>query len=320
MKIADIRNNRMDNPEQSHWVVILGMHRSGTSLVANLLADSGFFVGSAGQLIRADRWNEKGYFEQRQVWELNEGILRGAGGSWYNPPAHELIQKQNVRDPLLRVIKTYHGEGRKIIKDPRLCLTLPLWVRYLQGRVQIVWMLRSMGAVAASLQKRDGMPLWKGRELWRTYNRQANRLTSGFDTLCLSYEEFLDDRQDIALHRLGQFLGIEEGLARIGRKIIESRLNHHGHQESQNLSPKNFQSLHEEAIDAMKAGDIDESLRLLEKLVTEEPDHALAHNDLGVLYYKKGNRAKALLHFRKAIELEPVNTGFSANLQRVLAA
>lgn len=54
-------------------VVILGMHRSGTSLVANLLQQAGFFVGRSEDLIRADRWNQKGYFEQWDVYRLNEG-------------------------------------------------------------------------------------------------------------------------------------------------------------------------------------------------------------------------------------------------------
>lgn len=44
------------------------------------------------------------------------------------------------------------------------------------------------------------------------------------------------------------------------------------------------------------------------------PDYALAHNDLGVLYYNKGNKEKALNHYEQASRLEPYNDVFQKNL------
>jgi len=52
----------------------------------------------------------------------------------------------------------------------------------------------------------------------------------------------------------------------------------------------------------------------LEKLLESYPDFALAHNDLGVLYYKQGNKEKAFSHYKKAAELQPENITFQKNL------
>lgn len=52
----------------------------------------------------------------------------------------------------------------------------------------------------------------------------------------------------------------------------------------------------------------------LEKLVASYPDYALAHNDLGVLYFSEGDKEKSLQHYEKAAALEPRNSVFQKNL------
>jgi tetratricopeptide (TPR) repeat protein len=52
----------------------------------------------------------------------------------------------------------------------------------------------------------------------------------------------------------------------------------------------------------------------LELLLQTFPDYALAHNDLGVFYYKTGEREKSLVHYEKAAQLEPANVTFKKNL------
>ena len=52
----------------------------------------------------------------------------------------------------------------------------------------------------------------------------------------------------------------------------------------------------------------------LEKMLHSYPDFALAHNDLGVLYYQSGAKEKALNHYEQAARLEPINVTYKKNL------
>ncbi|MDA8140089.1 MAG: glycosyltransferase [Desulfobacteraceae bacterium] len=74
------------------------------------------------------------------------------------------------------------------------------------------------------------------------------------------------------------------------------------------------ESLYQKATSQAKAGQRRESVNTLEILLSMEPNHASAHNDLGVLYYESGDSNKAQLHYEKAAELEPENLTYLKNL------
>jgi len=58
----------------------------------------------------------------------------------------------------------------------------------------------------------------------------------------------------------------------------------------------------------------EEAVGELEKLLEKDPDFAMAHNDLGILYYNQGNQEKALNHYEQAVRIEPHNLTFQKNL------
>jgi len=70
-------------------IVVLGMHRSGTSLVAGILRNAGVLMGD--KFLPPDEFNLRGYFEDTDFLWINKGILESAGASWYAPPTVELI-------------------------------------------------------------------------------------------------------------------------------------------------------------------------------------------------------------------------------------
>jgi Flp pilus assembly protein TadD len=72
--------------------------------------------------------------------------------------------------------------------------------------------------------------------------------------------------------------------------------------------------LYRRAQEQLSAGDDDQALLTLEQLVTQEPDNALAHNDLGVLHTRRGDLKQALLHHETAVRNNPANTTFQKNL------
>jgi len=61
-------------------VVVLGMHRSGTSAVAGCLERLGICMGR--RLAPGDEWNPGGYFEDRDLVELNDRLLSAQGIRW----------------------------------------------------------------------------------------------------------------------------------------------------------------------------------------------------------------------------------------------
>src|SRR5262245_16127045 len=72
--------------QQRDAIVVLGMHRSGTSLVANLFAALGYWPGPDRQMMPANRYNAKGYWERLDVASINDSILRELGGDWMWAP------------------------------------------------------------------------------------------------------------------------------------------------------------------------------------------------------------------------------------------
>jgi glycosyltransferase involved in cell wall biosynthesis/Flp pilus assembly protein TadD len=64
----------------------------------------------------------------------------------------------------------------------------------------------------------------------------------------------------------------------------------------------------------LNSGEENEAVSALERLLRTYPDHAIAHNDLGVLWYNQGNKEEALNHYEKAAQLEPHNNTFQKNL------
>ena len=78
------------------------------------------------------------------------------------------------------------------------------------------------------------------------------------------------------------------------------------------------EELYREAISLANANNISEAIRLLERLLAQDSRHALAHNDLGVLYQKVGDRQKSRQHHEEAGRLQPANRIFQKNLADLL--
>jgi Flp pilus assembly protein TadD len=148
--------------------IILGMHRSGTSCLAGMLQLAGFHAGNVGEW---QRDNQKGNRENLDVVELNDAILRSAGGAWHRPmfslsPALEHFETAR------NIMSELSAKGIPwMFKDPRTLLTLEFWQEVVPD-AQLIGLFRSPMAVAGSLSVRNGMPLHEGLRLWITYNQK----------------------------------------------------------------------------------------------------------------------------------------------------
>ena len=141
-------------------IVILGMHRSGTSCLAGMLAALG--ATPPGAVVR--NWdNARGHFEAAAVVRLNEAVLAHNGGHWLQPPPAVTWTAAHAaeRDRLL-------AEPAALLKDPRTLLTLPFWRA---GNCRFIGIVRHPVAVAHSLRAWRQMPLDEGLALWLAHNR-----------------------------------------------------------------------------------------------------------------------------------------------------
>jgi tetratricopeptide (TPR) repeat protein len=147
-------------------IVVLGMHRSGTSCLAGMLAEAG--LASAGDAIR--NWdNARGHHEMLDVVRLNESVLAHSGGHWLSAPAVVRWTDEHAaaRDRLLEALI---GGRPALLKDPRMLLTLPFW-RASRVPYHVIAIVRHPLAVARSLDSWRGVPLAEGIALWSAHNR-----------------------------------------------------------------------------------------------------------------------------------------------------
>ncbi len=158
-------------------VVVLGMHRSGTSCLAGMLDAGG--IASAGNAVR--NWdNPRGHHEMLDVVRLDEAVLAHSGGHWLAAPREVRWTEAHAaeRDRLLR---TPVGGRPALLKDPRMLLALPLW-RDSSVPFHVIGIVRHPLAVARSLSTWRGVPLADGIALWTAHNRvlAADRARHGY--------------------------------------------------------------------------------------------------------------------------------------------
>lgn len=203
---------------KSSVVCVLGMHRSGTSLVSRIVNLLGFSVGLDAHLMAPEECNPKGFWEHTQITSINEEILSRLGGSWHQPPSffegwESEASFGDLRQKARSVIEADFGNVDSWSwKDPRGCLTLPFWQRLLPHMIYVI-ILRNPVDVALSLKKRDQFSLEKGIDLWLKHVTFALRYTSAQPRIFLFYEDLLRDL-DSELDRLAQFLNVVDAWKR----------------------------------------------------------------------------------------------------------
>lgn len=180
--------------------LVLGMHRSGTSAVTQLLALAGCSLPA--NVMPGDEHNAKGYFEPWKIAIFNDERLRAAGSAWDDIFAfpYRALEPESERNWRVRAGKLFDGEFRKttwpLMKDPRATVLLPLWRAVLAERgigARCVIPVRHPLAVAGSLGRRDGFAAEKSVLVWSAYMLAAEAYTRDLPRAFVSYEALLGD-------------------------------------------------------------------------------------------------------------------------------
>ena len=169
-------------------LLLVGMHRSGTSLLGSLLAE--LAIPLPGPLIEGDSHNPEGYYERADITDLQEQLLIDLGHWWPSqqgvldlPPGwldHPATLAVAGRLRQLLAAEMDRQPGAWAIKDPRSSLLLPLWRQIaaeLELPLKLVLCVRHPAEVAASLLRRDrkaaGMTAWRAQQLWWRHTSQV---------------------------------------------------------------------------------------------------------------------------------------------------
>lgn len=184
----------------SDVVVVLGMHRSGTSSVAGTLVKLG---GEApAHLMKDNAFNERGYFESALIVQFNDDILASAGSRWddwrpFNPNWYDSVVAEEFRARAHEVFKMeFATAALPIMKDPRIGRFFPFWRQVIEDmgkRIRIVMPLRSPWDVAKSLKHRDEMTVSYAVMLWLRYVLDAEAETRNLPRSIFSWQDFLGD-------------------------------------------------------------------------------------------------------------------------------
>ncbi len=179
-------------------ILVLGMHRSGTSVLARILNLLG--CDFPRNLMSADEGNEAGFWESTQIRELNDRLLESADTEWddwleLNP---EWLQSPRAREFLedaCEVIeREYQDSGLFVVKDPRVCRIVPFWLEVfarLDVQPLVIFPLRNPLEVASSLEARDNIDVSYSHLLWLRHVLEAEYHTRGIPRYFTTYDQLI---------------------------------------------------------------------------------------------------------------------------------
>jgi len=185
-------------------VLILGMHRSGTSALTRAINLSGMDLPA--DLMAASFANEAGYWESIELATIHDDILSSLDSSWdgilpidggkFKTPAGDGY-KALLTD---YIVREFGNSEQFVLKDPRLCQLVPLWLEVLDDlniEVKAVIPFRNPLEVAGSLKKRDGFLPEKSFLLWLRHILEVEQHTRSLSRCFVSYAQLLRDPKEV---------------------------------------------------------------------------------------------------------------------------
>lgn len=157
-------------------IVVLGMHRSGTSFVTRAINLLGAHIGD--DLIGKSNSNPAGHWEHTYSLEINRRLLEMAEAQWDDPPNNVkagFISKFRIKLFLINLHKG--GTTTAVWKDPRTLLTFSVWIEEIANYIP-VFVFRHPSSVCSSLQRRNGFTKDKSLNLWLEYNSKLLQIES----------------------------------------------------------------------------------------------------------------------------------------------
>ena len=236
MKSADTPAKRL--------IVVLGMHRSGTSALTRALLCLGIDLGN--KLMKPHpEINPKGFFEDMDLFELNEEILKTINMAWHHAAPIQPIDVARLQQHgfFLRAVEWLRQKTESVtlfgFKDPRIAKLSPFWqpvFQHCEFAPDYILALRHPLAIAHSLRKRDAFPLAKSYLLWLEHTLTSLQGVQNAHSILVDYDQLLDDPAG-QLQRLAQQLDLPldaMALLEYQNEFLDKSLRH-SHYSAQDL-------------------------------------------------------------------------------------
>jgi hypothetical protein len=181
-------------------IVVLGMHRSGTSVLAGVLGLLGASLPK--KMMPANESNPKGFFEPYDIVELHDEMLSALGSSWadfrrLDPALFNSAAAAPFKARLVAMLRAEYGGAKTfVVKDPRICRFFPFWrdvADAFGAETRALLVIRNPLEVAWSLAQRDGLPQGYGLNLWLRHVLDAEFETRHSPRVFVTYAGFMRD-------------------------------------------------------------------------------------------------------------------------------
>lgn len=191
----------MNDGGQPLVFMILGMHRSGTSLMAGLLDTAGVYFGNSSDFVRPNEENPKGFREHLVLRSLNDNLLNVHSCDWAEISGF----RSSIPSPQSAKLDGFYEKARSFvqdlgacsgghpigIKDPRLCLLAPFWYRVVGDRCLTILVQRAPEEIARSLEIRNAMPQALANYLTEQYLYSAIASLKDRPYVIVSFEKLI---------------------------------------------------------------------------------------------------------------------------------
>ena len=197
-------------------IVVLGMHRSGTSVITRGLQVMGVELGDR-MMLPVEGNNPKGFWEDIDINKLNIDSLDAIGSDWNHlapiePDNVEVLRKKGYFLQAVELLRKKTGNSPAFgFKDPRVAKLLPFWKEvfgYCHFDVKYVLTIRHPLSVVKSLAKRDRMEAEQGYLLWLCHVITSLTGSDGEDRVIVDYDRFMQS-PDSELIRIAQCVDLE---------------------------------------------------------------------------------------------------------------
>jgi GT2 family glycosyltransferase len=226
----------MSDSTAKRIVVVLGMHRSGTSLVTRGLQALGVDLGTK-LMPPSEGNNDKGFWEDLDIHDLNEELLHHFKISWDSVRSVQdsLFSSEDMDcfiDRAASILSDKTGDTSLFgFKDPRLCVLMPFWLQVFQKlnvKLSYVIAYRDPWNVATSLEQRDGFDVQKGYYLWLVHMTKAVSYCDLENTVIVDYDRLLAEPSS-QIRRLAAALSLKikdsgNGIRAFSEQFIDSSL------------------------------------------------------------------------------------------------